>query len=209
MAFCPKGHHYDENTHHACPWCAQGSQPSGGGAAPATQYEEGAAQGGYRPAYQGGALPPIQPMPRDFLSGSAARGPTPVAPLAGGSPLGTPQKTTYMEATEAAERLMGFLVITQTRHDEEHRYFRLRKGVNFVGRIGSRCSVEIRDEEISNQHVLLVCTNNATRAIDLDSRNGMTIGGDKFEIAELAEGDELRVGRTTLKFVPFPWVAED
>jgi len=127
----------------------------------------------------------------------------------GGVPAGGPQKTTYMEATEAEERLMGFLVITHTKDDEEHRYFRLRKGVNFIGRIGSRCSIEIRDQEISNQHALLVCTNTATRAIDLDSSNGMVIDGDKFEIAELAEGDTMKLGRTHLQYVPFPWVAED
>jgi pSer/pThr/pTyr-binding forkhead associated (FHA) protein len=146
-------------------------------------------------------------MPNRFGQGGQAT--RPVAPMGGGALPGGGQKTTYLEATEASERLMGFLVITDTKEDEEHRYFRLRKGVNFVGRLGSRCSIEIRDQEISSQHVLLVCTNSATRAIDLDSRNGMILEGQKYEIVELGEGDELKLGRTTLKYVPFPWVAED
>jgi len=212
MAYCKKSsHHYDSDSHQSCPWCADEAAKQGGGggaAAPDTKYEEGPAPGGQQPNYQGNALRPIPPMPNNFLGGGGASGPAPVQPMGGGGIAAGGPKTTYLEATEATERLMGFLVITHTKEDQEHRYFRLSKGINFIGRLGSRCTIELRDPEISDQHVLLVCTNSSTRAIDLDSRNGMMIDGDKFEIAELAEGDTLKLGRTHLQYVPFPWMAE-
>ena len=118
-------------------------------------------------------------------------------------------RTVFEDATEAAERLMGFLVVVQSREEEEWRYFRLKKGVNFIGRFGSRCDIELRDREASQQHALLVCTNAATRLIDLDSSNGTQVQGRRLEIAQLAEGDRIQVGRTTMIYVPFPYVAED
>jgi pSer/pThr/pTyr-binding forkhead associated (FHA) protein len=104
---------------------------------------------------------------------------------------------------------MGFLVITATREDDEYRYFRLQKGVNGIGSIGSRTTVEIRDREVSGQHAILVCTNTVARLLDLDSRNGTHVNGSKSEYAELKVGDVIRVGRTELVYVPFQYVAED
>jgi pSer/pThr/pTyr-binding forkhead associated (FHA) protein len=124
-------------------------------------------------------------------------------------PMATGARTVFEDASEAAERLMGFLVVLQSREEEEWRYFRLKKGVNFIGRFGSRCDIELRDRESSQQHALLVCTNSATRIIDLDSSNGTLVQGRRLEIAQLAEGDRIQVGRTILMYVPFPYVAED
>jgi len=185
---------YDENGR----WVDSASkltapQPAGGGAPP-TRYEEGGAAGG---------LPPVAPFPgmKAFHRGPAAS--VPAMPMATGA------RTVFEDATEAAERLMGFLVVVQSREEEEWRYFRLKKGVNFIGRFGSRCSIELRDREASEQHALLVCTNSATRIIDLDSSNGTIVQGRRIEIAQLSEGDRIQVGRTTMMFVPFPYVAED
>ena len=197
MAYCSKGHWYDQNSNTACPVCPQ---LGGGGpvaSAPPTQFEEG------------GALPPVQPFPglgAMRSGGAAGAAPRPVSPA---PPAAAGSKTVFEEATEASERLMGFLVILSTKQDEEYRYFRLRKGVNFIGRFGSRCSVELRDSEASQQHALIVCTNNANRLIDLDSSNGTRVNGDRIEIAILQEGDRIAVGRTQLLFVPFDFVAED
>ena len=121
-------------------------------------------------------------------------------------PQPTGARTVFEDAADAEERLMGFLVVVQSREEEEWRYF--RRGVNFIGRFGSRCDIELRDREASQQHALLVCTN-ATRIIDLDSSNGTPVQGRRLEIALLSEGDQIQVGRTVLMFVPFPYVAED
>ncbi len=135
---------------------------------------------------------PLPPMPRAGFAGAS------------GGP-----KTRLDEDDEVAERLMGFMVVLQSRTEEEYRYYRLRKGVNWIGRFGSRAAVELRDGEVSEQHAIVISTNRTTRFVDLDSSNGSFVNGEKTEHAELKEGDMLKIGRTTLVFVPFPYVAED
>jgi len=126
-----------------------------------------------------------------------------------GAPQAAGAATVFDDDTEANERLMGFLVILDTKQDDEWRYFRLKKGVNKVGRFGSRAHVELRDGQSSEEHALVICTNNAARVIDLDSSNGTKVNRNKVEIALLKEGDRMRIGRTELMYVPFPYVAED
>ena len=115
----------------------------------------------------------------------------------------------YEGDDEAAERLMGFLVVTASKEDEEHRYVRLRKGVNQIGRFGTRCGIELRDREVSGLHALVICTNSATRLVDLDSANGVFVDGERTEIALLEEGSCVTFGRTDFVYVPFPFVADD
>ena len=110
---------------------------------------------------------------------------------------------------ERVERLLGFLVITASREEEEWRYFRLQKGVNWIGAIGSRAQIELRDREVSGQHAIIVCTNTAARLLDLDSSNGTHLNGNRVEYGQLSLGDVIRVGRTDLTYIPFEFVAED
>jgi pSer/pThr/pTyr-binding forkhead associated (FHA) protein len=77
------------------------------------------------------------------------------------------------------------------------------------GRFGSRAQVELRDQEASSEHALLICTNAAARIIDLDSSNGLFVNDERIEIAALSPGDIVRIGRTHLAFVPFPYMADD
>ncbi len=103
---------------------------------------------------------------------------------------------------------MGFLLVVSSR-DDEGRYFRLEKGVNPVGKFETGAKIGLRDTEVSGQHALVVCTNSATRLVDLDSTNGTCVNGGKTEYAQLAEGDVVEFGRTELVYVPFPYIAED
>lgn len=191
MAFCSKGHYYDDAQHPTCPSCAGvGAAAGASGAAPKTVYEGdgGPPSGGFAP------LRPPAGLGR------------PLAPpiAAAGGP-----RTVLDDDAEAVERLMGFLVITATREDEEHRYFRLKRGVNTIGRLGSRATIELRDSEASMEHALVICTNAATRIVDLDSSNGLFVLGDRTEFALLEDGYTIRIGRTELVFASFPYVAED
>ena len=201
MAFCSKGHYYDDGKHDGCPLCA------GGGAAPATIYEGD--EGPVPEAVKARALPPLKPM--NFAGGRmGARPGQPIAPMGGrGIPQAAGGKTILDDEDEAIERLMGFLVVVSSREEEEHRFIRLQKGVNAIGRFGSRAAIELRDGEVSTNHALVICTNNASRIVDLDSANGLQINGEKTEIALLEEGTQITLGRTTLVHVPFPFVAED
>jgi len=180
------------------PESAPGDQPASSPVVPPTRMDEPVA--------------PFPGMPDSFPNttnpapgGMYDRHPSgpPVPPAAGGN------HTVFDEATESAERLMGFLVLVSTKLDEEHRYFRLRKGVSFIGRFGSRAQIEIRDQQVSAQHALIVCTNSANRVLDLDSANGIQINGSQTEYHEMQEGDRIRIGTNELVFVPFPYVAED
>lgn len=198
MAYCTKGHYFDSGAHAECPQCAAARS-----AAPRrTQYREGPAAHGQP------ASPPAVPQ-RPW-------GGPPVSPFGvgqqrspGGPPAASPPRTVWHEADAAPERLMGFLVITAAKEEEEWRYLRLRKGVNSIGRFGSRNTIELRDSQASTEHVLLACTNSATRLIDLDSTNGVFVNGARQEFAELEEGDVIRIGRTELTYVSFPFVADD
>lgn len=213
MIYCPKGHQFDEMKHASCPLCAEAkpvkqAPPTIVDDAPGPAGGAGAAFGGGGAFGGGFAVKPIPVFngPGGFGAGAGGFRPGP-APAAGGQR--RPGGTVMDSDEEAIERLMGFLVITRSKHDDEHRYFRLSKGVNMIGTFGTRAAIEIRDPEISRQHALLVCTNTATRLVDLDSSNGTFVNDDRTEIASLKEGDEIRVGRTTLLFVPFDWVAEE
>lgn len=148
----------------------------------------------------------IQPMRgASFGGGAVARG-----GMGGGMAMGGGgPKTRLDDDDEVVERLMGFFVISKSKMDEEHRYFRLRRGINFIGRFGSRSQIEVRDKLVSEQHAIVVCTNSAARFVDLDSSNGSTLNGEKTEYAELKEGDLVGVGTTKLTFVPFAFIAED
>jgi pSer/pThr/pTyr-binding forkhead associated (FHA) protein len=125
-----------------------------------------------------------------------------VAPARGAS------HTVYSEEAEAV-RLMGFLSVVLSSHDDEGAYFRLQKGVNEIGQFQTGAAVGLRDPEVSSSHALIVCTDSAIRYIDLDSTNGSLINGERTEYAELEAGDVLELGRTLLAFVPFPFLAED
>jgi hypothetical protein len=215
MAWCSKGHEYDERTNASCPRCAQmglGGGPAAGQPVAKTLYEDvggsPAGSGGYaqqpvQPPTPVAPFPGVQNFQRQMQQPAHQPAAMPPIPSAGG------QGTVMEDVAEAAVRLMGFLVITSSKKDDEYRYFRLRKGVNFIGRFGSRCQVEIRDDGVSNQHALIICTNKASKIVDLDSGNGTRINGEKTEFAALDEGDVITLGRTDLVHVPFPFVAED
>ena len=181
-----------------CPLCSKTTNPQGGGLVGVTVYEEG--DSGSPPPVRAYTGPPLRETKKPV-------GMTGTVGFQGGA--GGGQKTVYQEDQESTERLMGFLIITASKEEDEFRYFRLTKGVNFIGRFGSRAAIELRDKEMSHQHALLICTNVATRVVDLDSKNGVKVNGHTQDLADLKEGDVLRMGRTEMVFVPFSFVADD
>jgi FHA domain len=172
-----------------------------GGVSPPTIHEDGPAGG------------PPAAMP---WSGGGAHAHRPAAPMGspqaglGGARSGPVAKGTIMDSEdEKATRLMGLLVIVASREDEEQTYIRLQKGVNWIGRFGSRASLELRDRECSQQHAIVICTEKAARLVDLDSANGTFVNKERVEIAVLEEGDKITIGRTDIVYVPFPYLAEE
>ncbi len=51
---------------------------------------------------------------------------------------------------------------------------------------------------ISRKHCLLQCSPPLLRLLDLGSRNGVLVNGNRISSAELADGDEIRIGHTKI-----------
>lgn len=56
------------------------------------------------------------------------------------------------------------------------------------------------DEGVSREHALLVYEDGAYVIEDLQSTNGTIVNGRRVRSARLADGDEIRLGRTLLRF---------
>ncbi len=69
-----------------------------------------------------------------------------------------------------------------------------------VGR-DSGCGLVIRDLAASRRHLEIRKVNGAYRCRDLDSSNGTLVNGEAMTSCELQDGDEIRIGTTTLRFV--------
>ena len=73
------------------------------------------------------------------------------------------------------------------------RVFVLQRGENIVGRL-EECDVPILDGSVSRQHARIVFTRQRVTVTDLGSSNGVFVNDLRVDMAELAEGDTLRVG---------------
>jgi hypothetical protein len=70
-------------------------------------------------------------------------------------------------------------------------------------RIGRALTADIRfdDPTVSRRHAIIVRQGGATRVMDDRSLNGVFLGDERVEFAELADGDELVIGRHHLFFI--------
>lgn len=73
-----------------------------------------------------------------------------------------------------------------------------REAPYVVGRDPS-CDWEIPDREASREHVAIASDGATVRASDRGSKNGIRVNGRLVHEAVLADGDEIEVGRTTLR----------
>jgi hypothetical protein len=58
----------------------------------------------------------------------------------------------------------------------------------------------LRDHSVSRQHARLECHDDRWSVVDLGSRNGLVVGGNKSLRAELADGAEFQLGEVLLRF---------
>ncbi len=70
---------------------------------------------------------------------------------------------------------------------------------NQIGR-GLECEVVLTDAECSRVHAIVTYESDAWWVRDAESRNGTYVNGQKVEEAQLADGNELRVGSTVFEF---------
>jgi len=74
-----------------------------------------------------------------------------------------------------------------------------------VGR-GGNCDLVIRDLAASRRHLEISHDKGTYACRDLDSSNGTLVNGEKISTVDLANGDEIRIGTTSLFFVVEPRV---
>jgi pSer/pThr/pTyr-binding forkhead associated (FHA) protein len=72
-----------------------------------------------------------------------------------------------------------------------------------IGRLPSN-AIAIKDEGSSRQNTRLYRSHGRFSVIDLNSKNGTYVNNDKVERADLKDGDEIRVGSTSFRFVAEP-----
>jgi DNA-directed RNA polymerase subunit RPC12/RpoP len=101
------------------------------------------------------------------------------------------------EAREALVRPGEYLAFED---DERVRVVPLQDGWT---RIGRSLSAHIRfdDPTVSRRHALVYCDADGTRILDDRSLNGLFRNGDRVELAELEDGDEIDIGRFRVFFV--------
>lgn len=69
-----------------------------------------------------------------------------------------------------------------------------------IGR-SNACELRIEEPSISSEHARLVRSDEGWRVVNLLSTNGVFVNGKKVFSQLLANGDEIRLGRTRLRFV--------
>ena len=84
--------------------------------------------------------------------------------------------------------------------DERVRVFPLQDGWTRIGRSLS-AHVRFDDPTVSRRHALVYCDADGARILDDRSLNGVFRNGDRVELAELEDGDEIDVGRFRLFYV--------
>jgi general secretion pathway protein A len=98
------------------------------------------------------------------------------------------------EATAEAPRLEA------THRGQSIGGFFLSKARNVIGR-GSDCEVVLDHKFLSRHHAVITHEGGAWMLRDLDSTNGTRVNGSRVECWQLADGDEIAIGKHRLVFV--------
>lgn len=83
--------------------------------------------------------------------------------------------------------------------DGTGRSYTLRRGSNIVGR-GQSSALRLADTAVSREHLDVYFDGQAAVVHDLGSTNGTTVNGSPIQTWQLAEGDVIRVGTSTVVY---------
>ncbi|MEJ7651163.1 MAG: FhaA domain-containing protein [Nakamurella sp.] len=83
--------------------------------------------------------------------------------------------------------------------DGSHRSYQLQRGSNIVGR-GQDASFRLPDTSVSRRHIDIYFDGQTAVLHDLGSTNGSTVNGSSVQTWQLAEGDVIRIGHSTVVF---------
>jgi hypothetical protein len=83
---------------------------------------------------------------------------------------------------------------------ERVRVVSLQEGWTRIGR-SLAAHVRFDDPTVSRRHALLHCEREGARILDDRSLNGVFVNGARVEMRELADGDQVAIGRFVLHFI--------
>ncbi len=83
--------------------------------------------------------------------------------------------------------------------DGSHRTYTLQRGSNIIGR-GQDASFRLPDTSVSRRHVDIYFDGQVAVMHDLGSTNGTSVNGSTVQTWQLADGDVIRVGHSTVVF---------
>ena len=101
------------------------------------------------------------------------------------------------EAREALGTDGSFLAYND---DDGPRVVALSEGWTRIGR-SLAADVRLDDPTVSRRHALVYCDQEDARVLDDRSLNGVFHKGERVELSELADGDEIAIGRFHLYFL--------
>jgi hypothetical protein len=108
---------------------------------------------------------------------------------------------------EAREALVAEGQYIAYEDDERVQVIPLQEGWTRVGRSLS-AHIRFDDPTVSRRHALVFCDDTGARVLDDRSLNGVFRNGERVELDELEDGDEVQVGRFRLYFMSVTGDAE-
>jgi Inner membrane component of T3SS, cytoplasmic domain len=83
---------------------------------------------------------------------------------------------------------------------DEARLIPLERPITHIGR-GLSADVRVEDNHVSRRHAILAHRAEGVRLLDDRSSNGTFVNGRRVAVAQLSDGDVLRVGRVAFRYV--------
>jgi pSer/pThr/pTyr-binding forkhead associated (FHA) protein len=93
---------------------------------------------------------------------------------------------------EAEVRQTGVLTVAGRRHE-------LRADRTVIGR-SKDCDVQVADPNVSRRHAEVRRDGDAYLLVDLDSTNGIEVGGKRVKRLELRDGERFTLGSTEIVY---------
>ena len=115
------------------------------------------------------------------------------------APLG---RTVIYSPREEREPVFGWLVVTEG--NDLWKVFTIgdKEGQFYMG-VSQECSLQLTGEGMAALHASLRLKDGKLYLTDLDTSTGTSVNGEVISKTELKDGDEVRMGDTTLKFRKF------
>ena len=105
---------------------------------------------------------------------------------------------------DVSKPIGGWFVVLRSREVPPYREIPLFEGNNMIGRLpdlGPQC---LTDSLASEQHARIVVDKASCTLIDMGSKNGVTVNNQKIATHRLKRGDRVKIGKTTMVFIPLP-----